>query len=1304
MTERGGRAHRAARLGRRLAAQDDRAAAGLLRHVRRRRGRADAPPRRADVMFATSPPLPGALAAARRRRRAGGCRSCSTCATSGPPRPRRSASSPTRASLRCFERAERWLYQHAARVTATTRPFCAPHRRGRRPRRQRAPAQRRARRARRAARRAPPPPGPFTVGYAGNFGIAQGLGIVLDAAEALRGADVRFVLVGDGPAARASCATERDRARPRRGRDPPRRAGGRRRRACCSPATRCWSRCATTRCCGDFIPSKLYDAMAVGRPALVAAPGEAGRARAASTARARGRAGGRRRARGRGPRAASPTPRREPAGRRRARPRPRELRALATGRAARGRAARCRRRARELSAPMCGIIGVWSRDGQAVDPERGRTPCATRCATAAPTTRACGAARTRRRRARPPPAGDRRPQRRRAAADGQRGRHGPGHVQRRDLQPRRAARGARGARATASARAATPRCSCTSTRSTARRWSTASSACSRSRSGTSGDESLLLARDRLGIKPLYWVDDGRRFALRLGDQGAAAAARRAASSTRRRSQHYLTFVAVAAAAHAVPRRVQARRRPRRCGSTRSGPPVTATLLGPDRATARTFDADDVDWEAELRFRLERSIRRRMMSDVPVGVFLSGGVDSSTNVALMSRARRPARCNTFSIGFHGAESFNELDWARRVAEQFGTDHHEVKIDADDLWALPARARPPPGRADRRPRLRAAAFRRPSWPSENGVTVVHVGEGADELFAGYPTYVTAHAMMRGPWRRLRALPGPLRSARRRRRRGRASGSAPGTRSTPRRWRAAPAPTARPVVGRRRRVLRARAARGRPRPALRAQLDGRAAPRDSSRAIADDADALRRARRARPADLPGPAAAAARAAADARRQAHDGQLDRGARAVPRPRARRAGDGDARRSRRSRGGIGKLVLKRAVGDLLPHDLIWRPKQGFGAPVAQWFRGDARRRACSRQLRGLGDPRARLSRPRAHPRAGRTARERTRRSLVSALEPAQPLRVVRSLDRRRGAGRGMSAPVLVVVGARPNFVKVAPVVARARGAENRRQRLLHTGQHYDHAALRQLPRAARPARARRGARDRLRHPCRADRGCARGGGAGAAGRRTRRGARRRRRELDARGGARRREGRRAGHPPRGGPAVRRLDDAGGDQPRRLRSPVGSAAVPEPRRGRGARGRGHRRRSRRARGQHDDRHAAAPVRAGSRASRTRAPGGAGGRLRPRDAAPPCRRRRSGSADGGDGRLRGACRGAARALPGPSAHASATQRDGLGARGGGTPARAARRTSSSSRWRQARGSSSPTRAACRKRRRRWACPA
>src|SRR5207237_10157787 len=86
---------------------------------------------------------------------------------------------------------------------------------------------------------------------------------------------------------------------------------------------------------------------------------------------------------------------------------------------------------------------------------------------------------------------------------------------------------------------------------------------------------------------------------------------------------------------------------------------------------------EAEHQATILELLRDSIKKRMMADVPFGVFLSGGVDSSANVALMSELMtQPVR--TFTVGFHDAEELNELDAARALSQRFATDHHEVII--------------------------------------------------------------------------------------------------------------------------------------------------------------------------------------------------------------------------------------------------------------------------------------------------------------------------------------------------------------------------------------------------------------------------------------------------------------------------------------------------------------------------------------------------------------------------------------------------------------------------------------------------
>jgi glycosyltransferase involved in cell wall biosynthesis len=226
---------------------------------------------RPDVVFATSPPLPGALAAAvaangRRVPFVLDVRDLWPAAAEA--LGELSGALP----LAALSRAERWLYRHAARVTATTRPFCEHiDRVAGQPVSVHLPN---GALDELIALPATPRPGhgTFTVGYVGNLGIAQGLGIVLDAADRLRDADVRFLVVGDGP-----LSQQLRHERSRRGLDsvefrpavPVERVG--------EIMVGCDALLVPLRAhplLAYFIPSKLYDAMAVGRPAIVAAEGE----------------------------------------------------------------------------------------------------------------------------------------------------------------------------------------------------------------------------------------------------------------------------------------------------------------------------------------------------------------------------------------------------------------------------------------------------------------------------------------------------------------------------------------------------------------------------------------------------------------------------------------------------------------------------------------------------------------------------------------------------------------------------------------------------------------------------------------------------------------------------------------------------------------------------------------------------------------------------------------------------------------------------------------------------------------------
>jgi asparagine synthase (glutamine-hydrolysing) len=155
---------------------------------------------------------------------------------------------------------------------------------------------------------------------------------------------------------------------------------------------------------------------------------------------------------------------------------------------------------------------------------------------------------------------------------------------------------------------------------------------------------------------------------------------------------------------------------------------------------------------QIRTGIRDAVRRRMVADVPMGAFLSGGIDSSAVVAAMAEIS-PEPVKTFSIGFE-EERYNELPQARRVASEFATDHHELVVRPDAVEILPKLVRhygEPFADASALPSFYLARF------ASEHVTVALNGDGGDESFAGYPRYTTNLALAK-----LDAIPSPIRHA--------------------------------------------------------------------------------------------------------------------------------------------------------------------------------------------------------------------------------------------------------------------------------------------------------------------------------------------------------------------------------------------------------------------------------------------------------------------------------------------------------------------------------------------------------------
>jgi asparagine synthase (glutamine-hydrolysing) len=282
-----------------------------------------------------------------------------------------------------------------------------------------------------------------------------------------------------------------------------------------------------------------------------------------------------------------------------------------------------------------------------------------------------------------------------------------------------------------------------------------------------GRRRLFLARDRVGVKPLYfcWTRHGFVFASEI--KALLIHPEVSADVEPLSVYHYLSFLTTPAPLTMF-------------RGIYKLPAGYRAFVGPDGAMSA-----DAYWDAlpgggedlpELRrlskgalreFAVRRSrellaagVEKRLMSDVPFGVLLSGGIDSSANVALMSRSMsQPVR--TFTVGFSDHQHLNEMSYARRVAQHFKTDHHEVLVDEKAM----------------REYMPSLIFSQDEpiadWVCiplyfvsklvrDSGTVVVQVGEGSDEQFCGYTSYMNYLDMYRRYWRPFSRLPAAARGA--------------------------------------------------------------------------------------------------------------------------------------------------------------------------------------------------------------------------------------------------------------------------------------------------------------------------------------------------------------------------------------------------------------------------------------------------------------------------------------------------------------------------------------------------------------
>ena len=249
---------------------------------------------------------------------------------------------------------------------------------------------------------------------------------------------------------------------------------------------------------------------------------------------------------------------------------------------------------------------------------------------------------------------------------------------------------------------------------------------------------LFIARDRLGIKPLYYAETagGLRFASTLPALLAAGGVDTSIDPVG--LHHYMSWHAVVPAPFTI------------LNGVRKLPPASTLMIEADGRRVEnvywrpTFNPDPEerkysfeDWKRKLLDELGKAINRRMIADVPVGCLLSGGLDSSLVVGMLSDAGQKD-LKTFSIGFEsvGGEEGNEFKYSDVVAEHYGTDHHKIQVDSSR--ALPNLEKCVRAMSEPMVSHDCIGFYLLSEEVSKHVKVVQSGQGADEVFAGYHWY--------------------------------------------------------------------------------------------------------------------------------------------------------------------------------------------------------------------------------------------------------------------------------------------------------------------------------------------------------------------------------------------------------------------------------------------------------------------------------------------------------------------------------------------------------------------------------------
>ncbi|MBI2514583.1 asparagine synthase (glutamine-hydrolyzing) [Candidatus Wolfebacteria bacterium] len=272
---------------------------------------------------------------------------------------------------------------------------------------------------------------------------------------------------------------------------------------------------------------------------------------------------------------------------------------------------------------------------------------------------------------------------------------------------------------------------------------------------------LFAARDHLGIKPFYYAIQNGTFYFGSEIKAILAHPDFKKELNEGNISHYLTFSCLPSP-YTLFQDVK-KLAPAHYLVIKNGEMEEKEYWSPVQSKNRNQKSENRSEQfyiEEIRRLLRDSIKSQMVSDVPFGCFLSGGIDSSTNAALMTEAMgHPVE--TFSVGSKNFQKYNEFEYSRKMAKVLGTTPHEILIDDNHLEEFlleyPYYTDDPNGDQVCVPLFWLSKFTR-----ENGVIVIQIGEGSDEIFTGYSTYILALKLYEKWWRRLQKLPQGLRTS--------------------------------------------------------------------------------------------------------------------------------------------------------------------------------------------------------------------------------------------------------------------------------------------------------------------------------------------------------------------------------------------------------------------------------------------------------------------------------------------------------------------------------------------------------------